>query len=152
MPFKIATIPDAVVQPSTLEYHGIRYQAELYRPYIHELPKNSSQTIIEYDQKKDKSCVVFSDMAMISHNCQLTFTDDEGREMWLEHQGERGGDIFKTSREIGQRFILNSFPIYLDVPEWEMYLDKGWSAQVEIWCDPIFLQEGVQTGKITKIA
>ena len=77
MTFKIAKIPDAIVQPSTLAYHGIRYQAEDMRPHIPELPKNPFQTIIEYDQKKDKSCVVFSDMAMISHNCNLSFTDEE---------------------------------------------------------------------------
>lgn len=151
MTFKIVSIPDSVVQPSTLAYHGIRYQAELYRPYIHELPKNPFNTIIEYDQKQDKSCVVFSDMAMMSHNCQLAFTNDEWREMWLEHQGERGGDIFKTSRELGQRFILNSFPIYLDTPEWEIFLEKWWSAQVEIWTDEYFLVEWVKTGRITKL-
>lgn len=141
MTFKPVNIPGAVVEPSALAYHGIRYQAELYRPYIAKLPKNPYQTIIEYDQKKDKSCVVFSDMAMISHNCNLPFTDEEGREMWLEHQGQQGGDIFKTSRELGQRFILNSFPIYLNTPEWEVLLDKEWSAQVEIWSDPYFLAE-----------
>ena len=151
MTFKIATIQDAVIQPSTLAYHGIRFQAEAMRPHISKLPKNPFQTIIEYDQKKDKSCVVFSDMAMISHNCNLPFTDEEWREMWLEHQGERGGDIFKTSRELGQRFILHSFPIYLDTPEWEIYLDKGWSAQVEIWTDEYFLVEWVKTGRITKL-
>lgn len=147
--YKIEPISDAVVQ--TTPYHGIRYQAELYRPYIHKLPKNPFNTIVEYDQKKDKSCVVFSDMAMITYNCNLGFTDEEWREMWLEHQGERWGDIFKTSRELGQRFILNSFPIYLDTPEWEIYLDKGWGGQVEIWCDPTFLAEWLQTGKITAI-
>ena len=151
MTYKIVSIPDAVVQPSTLAYHGIRYQAELYRPYIPKLPRNPFQKIVEYDQKKDKSCVVFSDMAMITHNCSLKFTNDEWREMWLEHQGERGGDIFKTSRELGQRFILNSFPIYLDTPEWEMYLDKWWAGQVEIWSDALFLKEWVHTGKITKL-
>lgn len=105
----------------------------------------------EYDQKKDKSCVVFSNIAMLSYNCNLKFTDDEGREMWLEHQGERGGDIFKTSRELGQRFILNSFPIYLDTPEWEKYLEKWWSAQVEIWCETEWMNEWIYTWKITKI-
>ncbi len=141
MSFQIEDISGAVLEPSALAYHGIKFQADLYLPYIPKLPKNPFQTIIEYDQKKDKSCVVFSAMAVMSYNCKLSFTDEEGREMWLEHQGERGGDIFKTSRELGQRFILNTFPIYLDTPEWEIYLDKGWGAVVEIWSDTVFLQE-----------
>lgn len=77
MTLKIVSIPDAVVQPSTLAYHGIRFQAEDMRPHISKLPKNPFKTIIEYDQKKDKSCVVFSDMAMITYNCNLPFTDEE---------------------------------------------------------------------------
>lgn len=147
MTFKVENISGVESVP----YHGIQYQAALYEPYITELPKNPFKNIIEYDQKKDKSCVVFSDMAMISYNCNLTFTDEEWREMWLEHQWERGGDIFKTSRELGQRFILNSFPIYLNTHHWNIYLDLGWSAQIEVWCDPNWLTEWVHTGKITKI-
>lgn len=152
MTFKIENISESVVQPNILEYHWIKYQAELYRPYIAKIPKNTFRTIIEYDQKKDKSCVIFAALANIWYNWNLPFNDDEGREIWLEHQWGLWGDIFKTSRELGQRFILNTFPIYLDTPEWEMYLDKGWSGVVEIWSDTVFLQEWVQTGKITKIA
>jgi hypothetical protein len=148
---KIETIEWAVVH----EYHWISYQAELYRPYISALPINPYYSFlkkpIEYDQKKDKSCVVFSDMAMISYNCNLEFSDEEWREMWQEHQGNRWGDIFKTSRELGQRFILNSFPIYLDTPECDMYLKKQWSLQVEVWCDPKWIEEWVLTWKITKV-
>ena len=124
MTIKPIVIPEAVLQPTPLEYHGISYQAKLYLPYIKKLPKNTFEVMSEYDQKQDKSCVVFSSLAVMSHNCHIFFTNEEGREIWQEHQGNRGGDIFKTSRELGQRFIQNSFPIYLDTPEWEIYLNK----------------------------
>lgn len=148
---KIKPIDWAVVH----EYHGVTYQAELYRPYMSVMPMNpyylSVKNPIEYDQKKDKSCVVFSAMAMISYNCNLEFEDTEWREIWQEIQWNRWGDIFLTSREMGQRFILNSFPIFINTHEGNIFLEKNWWLQIEVWCDPKWIEEGVLTGKITKI-
>lgn len=62
------------------------FQAEMYKEYVPKMPKNQITKVIEYDQKKDKSCVVFSACAMISYNCGLEFTYDEMREMWQEYQ------------------------------------------------------------------
>lgn len=73
MTFKIENISGVEEVP----YHGIQYQAALYEPYVIKLPKNPFQLVIEYDQKKDKSCVIFSDMAMMGYNCKLAFTDNE---------------------------------------------------------------------------
>ena len=145
---KVNNIQWAVIEPTPLEYHGIIYQAELFKSYIPKLPDNMFRTVYEYDQKQDGSCVIFSIGATIWYNTGLSFTNNELRELWQEHQGDRGGDVFKSGRELWQRFILNSFPIYIDTPQCRMALDKGWWVEVEIWCDPVFLDEGLHTGFI----
>lgn len=58
----------------------------MYKEYIPLLPENPFKTVLEYDQKKDPSCVIFSGGAMITYNTGLTFTNDELREMWEEYQ------------------------------------------------------------------
>lgn len=148
---EVKNIQDAVIQPSALAWHGITYQATLYKSYIPKLPDNMFQKVMEYDQHQDPSCVVFGMGALIGYNTGLTFTNGELRELWQEHQGYRGGDPFKTGRELGQRFILNSFPIYIDTPEFKIVTAKKWAVWVEIWCNPIFLNQWLETGKITEV-
>lgn len=96
---------------SDVDQNSWFYQAELYREYLPLLPVNTVDFVHEYDQKKDKSCVVFSAGSMIARNTGLDFTNEELREMWQEYQGNEGGNIFKTTKQIGQRFMLEAFPI-----------------------------------------
>lgn len=122
------------------------WQAELYKEYIPLLPENPWKIIKEYDQKKDPSCVIFSAGSMITANTWLEFTDDELREMWQEYQGNLGWSIFKTTKQMAQRFILECFPIDAWSKDFDDVLNKGWRIQTSIWCGPDLLIDWANDG------
>lgn len=143
MTYQPVNIPGAV---SDVTMNSWFWQAELYREYLPLLPQNPFQVIKEYDQKKDKSCVVFSAGSMITGNTGLPFTDEELREMWQEYQGNQGGSIFKTTKQMAQRFMLDCFPVDAWSKDLDTVLNKKWRVQVSIWCGPDLLIDGANDG------
>jgi hypothetical protein len=141
--YQPVNIPGAVTD---VTMNSWLWQAELYSEYLPLLPVNPFQVIKEYDQKKDKSCVVFSAGGMITGNTGLAFTDDELREIWQEYQGDQGGSIFKTTKQMGQRFMLECFPIDAWSKNLDIVLNKGWRVQTSIWCGPDLLIDGANDG------
>jgi len=87
MTFQPVNIQGALV--SEYEYNGWYFQAEMYKEYVHKMPQNAICKVLEYDQKKDKSCVPTSACAMITYNSGLEFAEWEIREMWQEYQGDQ---------------------------------------------------------------
>lgn len=150
-PFVPVNIPNAVKEPSAIEFNSWFFQANLYKEYVPIIPHNSFKKILEYDQKKDPSCVIFSACGMITYNTGLEFTYDEMREMWEEYQGSLGGNPFKTTTQMGQRFALSHFPVDTSSKEFEDLLDKEWAMQLTIWTDAQFFVDGVDNGIIEKI-
>jgi len=131
---------------SDVKLNDFYWQAVAYSEYIPLLPQNPFKIVHEYDQSKDKSCVVFSAGSMITYNTGLQFTNEELREMWQEYQGNEGGNIFKTTQQIGQRFMLEHFPVDAYGQYFEKVLDKGYAIQVSLSCGPDVLVDGANDG------
>jgi hypothetical protein len=83
---------------------------------------------------------------MITGNTALEFKEDELREMWQEYQGNLGGSIFKTTKQMAQRFMLDCFPVDAWSEDFQTALNKGWRVQVSIWCGPDLLIDGANDG------
>lgn len=151
MTFQAVNIQGAVKEPSAFEMNGWWFQAEQAKEFIPLLPVNPVDTFLEYDQKKDPSCVVFSAWGMITRNSGLTFTEEELTEMWKEYQGNLGGSIFKTTTQIWQRLMLEHFPVDMKSPEFEILLDKNWTVQISIWTDWDFYKDAVDNGILNEV-
>lgn len=151
MTFQPVNIPGAVQEPPTFVINSWYYQAEQAKEFAALLPVNPIENTIEYDQKKDPSCVIFSAAGMLAHNAGLDFTYDELVEIWREYQGNSGGSIFKTTTQIGQRFMLEHFPVHTGSPEFEMILDRNWAMQISIWTDAQFFMDAVNNGIVNDI-
>lgn len=144
------SFPEAVQEPNLSTWLG---HAEVYAPYLDVMPENNMRCVMEYDQKKDPSCVVFSAAGMISYNTWLEFQYGEIREMWQEFQGNKGGQIYKTSTQIAHRLYLDRFPVnVLKLAHFEKVMDKGYALQISLRCSPYTILEGITDGTITHIA